>query len=94
MITYIQHHEYSLKLFRLLFRPVYWNLSQRDMRLKDLCRPLVADFYNKYIIMSRVHVTAEVWLAAYDKRREFSSKSAYLTLLLILKKTVWNGSRV
>lgn len=48
----------------MFFMPVYWNLSQRDMRLKDLWRPLVADLYNKYIIMSRVHVTAEVWLAA------------------------------
>lgn len=68
MITYIQHHKYSLNqvvLFRMLFVPVYWNLSQREISLKDLCRPLVADFYNKYIIMSRVHVTAEVWLAAY-----------------------------
>lgn len=68
MITYIQHHNYSLNqvvMFRVLFRPVYGNLSQKDMSLKDLCRPLVADFYNKHILMSRVRVTAEVWLAVY-----------------------------
>lgn len=49
----------------MLFRPVYRNPSQRDVRLTDLCLPLVVDLYNKHIIISRVRVTAEVWLAAY-----------------------------